>query len=481
MYQELPIDVVRPAPDNLRRRLGDVSDIVATIPTHGILEPLVVAPQDDGTYLIVAGHRRHAAATKAGLDSLPCVVRPMSDDERTLAALIENGARHDLRPTEEAAGYFRLVEAGWKIKDLAAAVGRSGRHVSARLALLELPAALRTKVDQGKVPLADAVEVLRLKAHPDALAEVAGAVVADEVDDVGWTVRQTLAGAERATRRAAVIESLAAGGVAVVDHDAYGVPDGVSALGGVRGLDVDPDAHAAERCHVVVVTRDGEQVPACNEPARHGAKGPSELKAPKRARVESEGEAERKAEQAALRDSARQRGEFLADVLGRRLPKASVVALALEAFVRSANQAPAKAACELPGLEPSTAPYGSRAADQLADFAAAGDAQRLRAGLALAFALAEEHLGASWGAIGWAQPLAVAHLGFLDACGYQRSEFEDARLTAAADALERRAAEGRRFHEPAPPDAAAVAEDDDHDEGNGGGAGDLEEAEDVPA
>lgn len=481
MYQELPIDLVRPAEDNLRRRLGDVSDIVATIPTHGILEPLVVAPQDDGTYLIVAGHRRQAAATKAGLDRLPCVVRAMSDEERTLAALIENGARHDLRPSEEAAGYFRLVEAGWKIKDLAAAVGRSGRHVSTRLALLELPAALRTKVDQGKVPLADAVEVLRLKAHPDALAEVAASVAADEVDDVGWAVRQALAGAERVARRGAVIESLVAGGVAVVDHDAYGVPDGVSALGGYRGIDVDPDAHGAERCHVVVVTRDGEQVPACTDPSRHGAKGASELKVPKRARVESAGEAEHRAEQAALRDSARQRGEFLADLLGRRLPKASAVALALEAFVRSANQAPAKAACELLGLEPSTDPYGSRAADQLADFAAAGDAQRLRAGLALAFALAEEHLGASWGAIGWAQPLAVAHLGFLDACGYQRSEFEDARLTAAADALKRRAAERRRLQEPAPPDAATIPDDGGHDDVSNGGGDDVEEAEDTPA
>ena len=105
MYQDLPTEAVRPAEDNLRRRVGDVSDIVASIPTHGIIEPLVVSPQDDGTYLIVAGHRRHAAAVKAGLDTVPCVVRSMSDEERVLAALIENGLRHDLRPTEEAGGY----------------------------------------------------------------------------------------------------------------------------------------------------------------------------------------------------------------------------------------------------------------------------------------------------------------------------------------------------------------------------------------
>ena len=74
MYQDLPTEAVRPAEDNLRRRVGDVSDIVASIPTHGIIEPLVVAPKDDGTYLIVAGHRRHAAAVKAQLPTVPCIV-----------------------------------------------------------------------------------------------------------------------------------------------------------------------------------------------------------------------------------------------------------------------------------------------------------------------------------------------------------------------------------------------------------------------
>lgn len=125
MYQDLPTEAVRPAEDNLRRRVGDVSDIVASIPTHGIIEPLVVAPQADGTYLIVAGHRRHAAAVKAGLDSVPCVVRSMSDDERVLAALIENGLRHDLRPTE---GRRLLPPGGGGLEDQ----GPGRRHRSLR-------------------------------------------------------------------------------------------------------------------------------------------------------------------------------------------------------------------------------------------------------------------------------------------------------------------------------------------------------------
>ncbi len=188
MYQDLPIDVVRPADDNLRRRVGDVSDIVATIPTHGILEPLVVAPQDDGTYVIVAGHRRYAAATEAGLSILPCVVRPMTDEERTLAALVENGSRQDLHPSEEATGISRLCQAGWTLTRLAEAIGRSRRHVSGRLALLELPASVRKRVDKGTLSIADAAELLKAKDYPEAFKQLCAAAVAGELGDVRWAV-----------------------------------------------------------------------------------------------------------------------------------------------------------------------------------------------------------------------------------------------------------------------------------------------------
>ncbi|HET7488807.1 MAG TPA: ParB/RepB/Spo0J family partition protein [Acidimicrobiales bacterium] len=449
MYKNLPIDLVRPAEDNLRRRTGSVADIVATIPTHGIIEPLVVTPRPDGTYLIVAGHRRHAAARKAGLETLPCVVRTMSDDERILAALVENGLRNDLRPTEEAAGYFRLVEAGWRIKDLAAATGRSSRHVSTRLALLELPAEIRSALDGGRIGVAEAAELLRLKAHPQILAEVAAEVAGDESLDVGVTVRRALAGAERSARRAAVLERLGAEGVAAVDHDGYGIPAGLRLLGADGGVDVDAADHAGEPCHVLIVNADAEQRPACNDPGRHAARGASGLKAaPAPARSVPDGDAERRAQQAALREAAARRAEFEAELLGRRLAKSSVEAFVLETLVRSANQAPAKAALRLLGLaapdDDTAAPVG-RAADELMAQAAGGPAQLQRVALALAFALAEEYLGTSWGAIGWASPTAVAHLRFLDDHGYQRSEFEDQRLAEAADALEEREAQRRRW------------------------------------
>ena len=108
MYQDLATELVRPAPDNLRRRVGDVSDIVASIrenPTLGIIEPLVVVPQEDGTYLIVAGARRHAAAVKTELPTVPCIVKPMTEHERVLAMLIENDSRNPLAVSESARRY----------------------------------------------------------------------------------------------------------------------------------------------------------------------------------------------------------------------------------------------------------------------------------------------------------------------------------------------------------------------------------------
>ncbi|MGH9223476.1 MAG: ParB/RepB/Spo0J family partition protein, partial [Acidimicrobiales bacterium] len=328
MYQDLSTDLVRPAADNLRRRTGDVSDIVASIkenPTLGIIEPLVVAPQEDGTYVIVAGARRHAAAVKAELATVPCIVRPMTEEERVLAMLIENDARHPLRITEQAAGYFRLVEAGWRIKDAAKATGRTAKHVAARLALLQLPAEIRAKVDDAEITVGDAALLLKLRHHPDILQEVASSVAEGEDNDVAWAVGQALAAIERQARRTAAMAELAAAGVAAVEHDGYGLPQGVAEIGAHRGLDV--EAHAGEDCHVVVVGRDGNQRPGCVDPGRHAKKGASGLKVTRQNPAATDHDLAQRAEQKALRAAAATRAEYLRELLGRRQAKANVIGL----------------------------------------------------------------------------------------------------------------------------------------------------------
>ena len=290
MYQDLPIDVVRPADDNLRRRVGDVSDIVATIPTHGILEPLVVAPQDDGTYLIVAGHRRYAAATEAGLSVLPCVVKPMTDEERTLAALVENGSRRDLSPSEEAAGISRLCQAGWTLNDLAAAIGRTRKHVSGRLALLELPAAVRRRVDGGGLSIADAAELLKAKGHPEEFKQLCTAAAAGELEDVGWAVKRLVEDAKRQTKRASAMRGSGGQWRRRRRPRRLGRPPRRGRPAGLGPRRSRPRSRSPRRRALPRRgRRPGRQGPApiCTDPSRHTRKGASAVK------VEPDAEAQR--------------------------------------------------------------------------------------------------------------------------------------------------------------------------------------------
>ncbi len=91
LFEIAPLDKLKPASDNPRRSVGDVAELAASIQAVGILEPLVVTPQDGG-YTVVAGSRRLAAARKAGLAEVPVVVCELSEEQRQEAMLIENTA-----------------------------------------------------------------------------------------------------------------------------------------------------------------------------------------------------------------------------------------------------------------------------------------------------------------------------------------------------------------------------------------------------
>ncbi len=93
----------------------------------------------------------------------------MDDIERLVTGLVENLARSDLNVMDEAAGLFRLVEYGLSVSALAKRLGRSGKHVSTRLALLELPKAAQTELEAGRLTVAEATALLALRHHPDAI------------------------------------------------------------------------------------------------------------------------------------------------------------------------------------------------------------------------------------------------------------------------------------------------------------------------
>ena len=172
---EISLSDIDPNPDQPRRVFEKeaLETLAESIRQSGLLQPLLVAPEGS-RYRIVAGERRFRAARMAGLDTVPCVVREMSEQERREAALIENLQREDLNPIEEAAGIRDLMESCGYTQELAAKrVGRSRPAVANLLRLLALPRDIQEMVKDGRLSAGHArvLAGLESEALQQALAE----------------------------------------------------------------------------------------------------------------------------------------------------------------------------------------------------------------------------------------------------------------------------------------------------------------------
>ena len=148
----IPVDQIRPNPEQPRKALGDLRELTDSIKEKGVLEPLLVryVPRED-CYHIISGERRYHAARAAGLREVPAIEK-MADDAETLEiALIENMQRKDLTAFEEADGLQRLAtQFEYRHEDLAKKIGKSRASVTETLTLLAIPEALRKKcIDAG--------------------------------------------------------------------------------------------------------------------------------------------------------------------------------------------------------------------------------------------------------------------------------------------------------------------------------------------
>jgi len=151
-YLEVPVDGIKPNPDQPRSRFDDesLSELAASIEEVGVLQPIVISREDDGTLYLIAGERRWRAARKAGLVTIPAVVRGATGETTLVEALIENVQRQDLTPLEEAHAYKQLLEnTGMKQEQVAERVGKSRSAVSNTLRLLQLPGAVQRMIDTG--------------------------------------------------------------------------------------------------------------------------------------------------------------------------------------------------------------------------------------------------------------------------------------------------------------------------------------------
>ena len=148
----IPVDQIRPNPDQPRKALGDLRELTESIRQKGVLEPLLVrfVPRED-CYYIISGERRYHASRAAGLREVPAIEK-MADDAETLEiALIENIQRKDLTPFEEADGLHRLAEQfDYTHDDVAKKIGRARSSVSEILMLRNIPEPIRKKcVEHG--------------------------------------------------------------------------------------------------------------------------------------------------------------------------------------------------------------------------------------------------------------------------------------------------------------------------------------------
>jgi ParB family chromosome partitioning protein len=165
---ELPVDAIHVNPRQPRKRFdGEAgSGLAESIRSQGVIQPLLVRPRAAGGYEIVAGERRWRAAREAGRQTVPAVVREADDRDTLLLGLIENVAREQLTPVEEARAYAVLIdEFGLSLGDVAERVGRSKPSVSNRIRLLDLPDDVLGMVERGQLSEGHARAVLAVPDH----------------------------------------------------------------------------------------------------------------------------------------------------------------------------------------------------------------------------------------------------------------------------------------------------------------------------
>jgi ParB family transcriptional regulator, chromosome partitioning protein len=165
---QLPVDAIHANPRQPRRRFEPeaTTGLASSIKQEGLLQPVVVRPRQAGGYELIAGERRWRAAREAGIEVLPALVREADDRDTLLLALVENVAREQLSPVEEARAYAALVdEFELSLGDVAERVGRSKSSVSNRLRLLELPEEVLWMVARGELTEGHARAVLSVPDH----------------------------------------------------------------------------------------------------------------------------------------------------------------------------------------------------------------------------------------------------------------------------------------------------------------------------
>jgi ParB family chromosome partitioning protein len=222
--QTLPVDRIEPSRFQPRKAidLERLQELANSIKAHGVVQPVVVRPDGNDRYELVAGERRWRAARLAGLTEIPVIVRTLDDRTALALALIENIQREDLNPLEQAEAMHRLVEEfAMTHQQLAEAVGKSRTTITNLLRLLELHPEVKKLLAEGRIEMGHARALLGLAAEKQV-------EIALRVADGRLTVRAT----------EQLVKNLQSGVIppssSEIDPDVKRLQDELSALLGTR-------------------------------------------------------------------------------------------------------------------------------------------------------------------------------------------------------------------------------------------------------
>src|SRR6267378_2693048 len=184
---ELDIDRIDPAEGQPRNVFKEnaLEELAQSIRHNGIIQPLVVRRSGD-RFQIIAGERRWRAAHKAGLHTVPCIVKDVSDEHTLELSLIENIQREELNPIEEANAYRRLLERGdLTQEDVSQRVGKTRSSITNALRLLKLPVEIQKLVEQEKLSMGHARALLAIDSEEQQIS------IAHEIVTKTLSVRET--------------------------------------------------------------------------------------------------------------------------------------------------------------------------------------------------------------------------------------------------------------------------------------------------
>jgi ParB family chromosome partitioning protein len=225
VLSDVPVSSVSPNPNQPRVHFDEESltELTASIAEMGVLQPILVRPLADGAFELIAGERRWRAAQRAGLTTIPAVVRLTDDVSSVEQALVENLHRQDLTALEEAAAFQQLLdEFGLTHDQVATRVGKSRSAITNSLRLLGLPPAVQHLLADGQLSAGHARALL---GTPDRSRQEQ---LAREAATGGWSVRMV----EDAVRA----DVAGDGGEAAADEPVDGAVDG----GAVDGAGLTP-------------------------------------------------------------------------------------------------------------------------------------------------------------------------------------------------------------------------------------------------